>query len=534
MAELHWTMVDGVTTVWSEGPEPLRAGLLFRTGQADETLVTSGQTHLIEHLVLSGISSFPGPSNGYTSGAVTGFFTMGSSEEISTFFRIVCKNLRSLPGDRLDSEKKILAAEAATRSQDIQKSLLLVRYGVRGYGLTGMSEFGIKNAEISQLNEWSEQRFTGRNAVLWLAGPLPTDLRLELPSGEKQPLPLLEPIPRSYPSWYVNDECGGIAAGAIAPRRAASPIFCQMVLKGLYDQLRTVKALSYHPSVSYEPLNANLAHMVLYADSQPDHRVELAEEFGQFIERLTQIHVDEVEAARKYYIDTLSGPLAPPSSERNVYELQRAAMSWLFDQQIESIEELAAEAATVKISEIVDFSVEMQKSILFALPSGIKLRPCMGNIAYASNEAVVVGREVESVDAPINQDRLILGSNGVSLKYPNGSHATVRYDDLEAALVYEDGCMHLFNSKWTWIAIEPTLWRHGSSVCREIHERIPAHLFINQGARSPGAIPKPRSTMWQRFLARFRREIRANMWVQTLVGFCLFLLICIILAILLR
>ena len=65
MAELHWTEVDGVTTVWGNGGTPLIGALLFRTGRADETLVTAGQTHLIEHLVLSDIEDPAHRNNGF-------------------------------------------------------------------------------------------------------------------------------------------------------------------------------------------------------------------------------------------------------------------------------------------------------------------------------------------------------------------------------------------------------------------------------------------------------------------------------------
>jgi hypothetical protein len=34
------------------GPGPLSAGLVFRVGQADETLAWSGITHMVEHLAL--------------------------------------------------------------------------------------------------------------------------------------------------------------------------------------------------------------------------------------------------------------------------------------------------------------------------------------------------------------------------------------------------------------------------------------------------------------------------------------------------
>ena len=38
--------------MWAETPPPARAALMFRVGVIDETLPTSGITHLIEHLAL--------------------------------------------------------------------------------------------------------------------------------------------------------------------------------------------------------------------------------------------------------------------------------------------------------------------------------------------------------------------------------------------------------------------------------------------------------------------------------------------------
>ena len=115
MADLHWTEVDQVTTVWTDTPGPLKAGLLFRTGRADETLATAGMTHLIEHLCFSAAND-PSPNhNGFVDGVTTGFFTMGQPKDVSGFLAKICAGLNSLPGDRLAGEKQVLAAENASR-----------------------------------------------------------------------------------------------------------------------------------------------------------------------------------------------------------------------------------------------------------------------------------------------------------------------------------------------------------------------------------------------------------------------------------
>ena len=140
MDNLHWTEVDGVTTIRTDAPEPLRAALLFRTGQADETLITAGHTHLVEHMALAEMADFTQTSNGFVGGTVSGFVNVGRSEDMCIFFRNLCERLASLPVDRLEAEKKILLAEAAGRRYDVNNHLLVWRYGAAGYGLLGQPE----------------------------------------------------------------------------------------------------------------------------------------------------------------------------------------------------------------------------------------------------------------------------------------------------------------------------------------------------------------------------------------------------------
>jgi zinc protease len=506
MTEFHWTEVDHVITMWTDAPSPLRAGLLFRTGSVDETLAVAGQTHLIEHLALSTVGDREHRHNGFVGSVVTGFFTMGQPQEVSSFLASVCDALTSLPGNRLEGEKQILAAENAARPYDYRSNLLIWRYGATGYGLIGMPQLGLRSATMEQLRGYSAQRFTKENAVLWLSGPPPADLQLRLPHGMKQPPPALTPIQQTFPSWFVDNACGGVAAGSTVPRVSASTIFCEIAAKRLRERLRTVQAVSYAPRVFYDHLNADTAHLVLYADSDKDHRAELASIFGEVFEGFGQVDDAEVETARQQLLERWTGTLAPPLTDRIVMDVQRAAMDWIFGKEFESTEALVAEMLSVTASDVSKFGRDAQATAMFALPGKAAMRPWAGKPAPPSSGHAVQGREILSIDAPIQRERLVNGSDGVSVLFPNGSHWTARYSDLAAALYYEDGCVRLIGSDATTVIVEPTLWRDGQNVCRKIRERVPVHLLLAQGSRSADAIPKPKTTAWQRFRALLTRR----------------------------
>ena len=135
---------------------------------------------------------------------------------------------------------------------------------------------------------------------------------------------------------------------------------------------------------------------------------------------------------------------------------------------------------------------------MFALPGKAEIRPWTGKKAPVSMGLAVKGREIRCFDSPIQRERLVHGQDGVSVLWPDGSHWTVRYAELAAALHYEDGCVRLIGTDATCVTIEPTLWRDGQNVCRKILEQVPAHLRLAQDPRSADAIPRPKTTAWQR------------------------------------
>lgn len=501
MTDLHWTEIDNVKTIWAETPGPLRAGLMFRTGRTDETLVTAGHTHLIEHLTLSSVDDSPHQHNGFVSAIITGFLTVGQPQGVSDFLAKVCDTLQSLPEKRLDDEKQVLAAESATRQHDFRSNLLVWRYGAAGHGLLGLPELGIQSATPEQLRNFSAQRFTMENAILWLSGPPPANLRLRLPHGEKQPLPALKSLQENFPCWLVDDFCGGVAVGATVPRISASSVFCEVASRHLREHLRMTSAVSYSPLVTYEHLDAETAHLVLYADSNKEHRVELAKLFGEVIEGLGHITASDIDAARRQIHEYWVGSLAPPPADRLMVEVQRAATDWLFGRESESLETLAEEMRSVDTDDVSNFWSVARSTSIFALPSGVQIETWMGKQASITRTPAVQGHKVSNLDAPIQKEILVYGPEGVSLVWPDGTHHTVRYSTLAGVLQFEDGCLHLIGYDAVGVIIEPTLWRDGQIVCREIRKQIPNDLLLPQRSRPADDIPKPRTTAWQRFQA---------------------------------
>jgi len=502
MTELQWTEVDGVTTVWAEASAPFRAALYFRTGRADERLVTHGQTHLIEHLAFSALGDTDSNQNGYVAGTETAFYMTGRQGDVTRFLEQICKALTSLPSERLEAEKRILAAENSTRTHNVYENLLMWRYGAMGYGLYAMPEYGIRAANFDELQEYAAERFTKENAILWLSGPPPADLSLELPHGKKLRLSPLKPIHSTFPSFLVDDDCGGVAVGTTVARVSASSVFIEIAQRRLRRRLRMDQAISYAPSIAYWPLNAKLAHLAIYADSHGEHREELAKIFGEAFEELSEINESEIEEAQRQVLEGWIGTHSLSEADRMVNELHRAAMDWIHDKEFKSLRELAKGVSLLTKEDICEYWRQMKTTAMFALPGVAKVQASFGQRAPISCVPRVAGELIRSIDAPLDKSRLVSGPSGVSLLYSDGTDITVRYDRLAAIIDFSDGGIYLIGEDACWIAVEPTLWRAGRRVCRQIRARSPDHLVVEEHTRSADEIPSPSTTGWQRFVAR--------------------------------
>ena len=145
------TEVDGVPTLIAPTTGPTHAGLVFRVGQADETLARRGITHLLEHLVLHPVGLADYHYNGMTGAVVTHFHLQGSVGDISAFLTGVCRSLARLDMDRLDTERSIVLTEQSSRVTGATSAMPMWRYGARDHGLVSFPEWGVHGVTADDL-----------------------------------------------------------------------------------------------------------------------------------------------------------------------------------------------------------------------------------------------------------------------------------------------------------------------------------------------------------------------------------------------
>jgi hypothetical protein len=286
--------------------------------------------------------------------------------------------------------------------------------------------------------------------------------------------------------------------------------------------------VSYSPSVSYEPLNSDFAHLVLYADSDKDRRAELASAFDEVFQQFKDLEEVEIESARNQLLEYRIGSLAPPPEVQKFMKVQRAAMDWILGNEYEPWESSVSQLNSVTIEDVSSIVRSILANAIFALPKGARLSPGFGTRAPISTATAVQGRRVKHLDSPIRREVLVYGPEGVSLLWQDGSHYTVRFSELAAVLYYKDGALQLIGSDAASIVVEPTLWRSGQGICNEILKQVPAQLRIDQGSRPADSIPVPTTTAWQ----RFRAETKGlPYWVWIIIANCIWIIFSLILSI---
>src|SRR5439155_576880 len=79
-------------------------------------------------------------------------------------------------------------------------------FGVGGPGLLDFDELGLRWLGPEPINQWGQDRFTAGNAALWLSGPVPENLKLNLRPGTRKPLPELSQLPYKTPAVYQQGD----------------------------------------------------------------------------------------------------------------------------------------------------------------------------------------------------------------------------------------------------------------------------------------------------------------------------------------
>ncbi|WP_144125214.1 M16 family metallopeptidase [Catellatospora sichuanensis] len=479
---LELTEVDGVPTLVAPSSGQAAAGLIFRVGQADETLPTHGITHLVEHLALhdSGLSDYH--YNGETASVYTHFHLRGSESDVVGYLGKVCAGLADLPMHRLETEKEILRTES--RSRGATSALPLRRYGARGYGLPSYPEWGLARLGPDDLRQWVEDYFTRENAVLWIAGNgIPAGLRLPLRPGVRRAAPLPTSALPATPAWFSGDDTS-VVFSAVVRRSTAASVYSGVLERELFRDLRQEGGYSYTATSSYDPRGDGCATVTAHADALPGKQDAVLGGFVDVLARMRYGNIDpsSVAGVRTKSLEKLNHP------EIEAARLPGHALNLLTGQRNLTVDELRAELSAVTAEQVHAVAAE-------AVDAGLLQAPHRTTADWAGFTAAPPSsaHEVDGRRHPHREDaavELVIGPEATSIVRP-GSCATVRYDACAAMMTWPDGARRLIGDDGVVLHLEPTMWAVPPPDPAALDAAVEPARHIPMPARDPATIPRP-------------------------------------------
>ncbi|MFF7332814.1 insulinase family protein [Streptomyces sp. NPDC008150] len=497
------TTVQGIPTLYAPRQGETTAGLFFRVGRADETLATSGITHLVEHLALHRLGLTDAHHNGTTANAYTLFHVTGSEAEVVAHLNGVCAALRDLPMERLETEREILRTEASGRGSVSQ--LPMWRHGARGYGLSSYNEMGTWSLTAEQVRDWAATRFTRENAVLWITSDhVPEGLDLSLPAGTRFPAPAATDALPVTPAFVPGDD-GHVLLTSVVRRSTAASLFADVLGRALFHDLRQEGGYSYSAEADYSPRDADHAVLTAYADALPKKQDAVVGGFVDTLARLRagRITQTELDSARARALKVFDVP------DLGAAALPSYAVSVLLGHRVLGPEQQRAELAAVTVGDLHEVAHEVWDAALFQVPGrGLDWAGC--TLAPQHSEESVTGTRHPSLTN--DAVTLVVGAEGVSLEGPRGP-VTVRYDAVSAMTTRPDGARSLTGHDGFNVTVEPNLFRGVTPAkIAEIDAAVPPEAVVALPAREPGQIPAapaPPTTKqkWRKLTAADRKRL---------------------------
>lgn len=503
--------VDGVPTLLAPAPGPVRAGLVFRVGVADETLARRGVTHLLEHLALAPSGPLDHGANGVTDTLFTSFVVRGGPAEVTTFLASVCRHLHEPSARALAVEREILRVEQRGRGRGGLDELPLWRHGARDHGLVSYPEYGLAGLTEDDLREWAAHWFTRQNAVLFVTGDdLPAGLRVELPDGTRHPVPTPSSALPDTPAYFPAG-AGLVALDAVVRRRAAGAVYAGVLERELFRSLRQEDGLSYLVAGGYEPRHDGTAMVRAMADALPDKQDAV---LGGMIDVLAALRVGRIMSADRDVVVTRQRE-ALSAAHADADRLPGCARDLLTGQPIRDLDELRVELDAVTVDDLRDVAGEVADSALLLVPQGHTADWAGFTAAPTASEEAVEGRVHQGTDG---EAELTVGADGITVTYGD-THSTVRYAACAALLAWPDGARRLIGEDGITLHLEPNLFLPTPNLT-VADAAVPPERHVVMPARHDEQIPPPPSVIGR--LTRIRRSVReatntAGAWLSAVL-----------------
>ena len=461
--------------IWVEGSQPLMAQLVFRAGVRDESFMTAGLTHLVEHLAMSGVTDLRRQSHNATVGLTfTSFTCGGKAEAVASFLEAVCAFLSAPDLGRLEIEKKILAAEASSTLPPATGEHLRQRFGLSSLGLADVSPPSLEGLGPDDVLQLLQSHFTAGNAALALTGPVPEGLRLSLPAGPPRPPHSAKALEIPLPMWFEQGwpRLGlsfEVPAGTEAMREAARTV-SRIACRRAHGTLRQERGWIYDIDVEHFLDNGDRGILCFESDPTARHaddaRLGLMAVLrdlqlnGPTAEELRT----EVEEVQEYLDDSVSAlEMATAAAESHL--LGRAPVSR--GDKLALARGVTAEDCRAALA-------SLDATVIFGMPEGTQ--PQDGSIRSDSERPVqwLGGREFRrgvrgAFQGVPGGSKLFVGEKGVTRA--SDYTASITWEDLVGVAVAPDGLVSLIGMDSQQIHLRDTWFGKGQQAIEAILDR---------------------------------------------------------------
>ncbi|WP_168404599.1 insulinase family protein [Arthrobacter silvisoli] len=479
------TEIDGVPVFWVAGSEPLTAHLVFRVGVRDETFMTTGITHLVEHLTMSAVQGPRHGRNATVEPSFTSFMTTGKADAVATFIADVCAKLAAPELDRLPVEKKILSAEGGMAAGPVVAGHIRYRYGLKSVGLVGVVPPALNSITEEQVLAHIRNYFTAGNAALVLSGPPPEGLRIPLPQGPRRAPAPQERVALPLPMWFEQPApLLGLSFEVPATtneEREAACAMAQIACERAHAELRQKNGWIY--DIDFTPVfqQDGTGIMCFEADPPPEHFEETRLGLLRILRELrdngpTRSELDTV-------VESWEGYDADPAGRFDA--LTGAARYHLLD--VPSLDPAGTLALLRSLgpSQCQESLGRLDQSLLIGVPEGVWLQENGLNTEQDPQHAPIKGqvyrRSIRGTIAGLpGSAQLVIGDEGISLT--EGNTCTVRWEDVVGAQRFGDGTLLVIADKGYQLPIRPAWYAKGKEAVQFISAKLGEHMIFEDEA----------------------------------------------------
>ncbi|GEM_PF-1621465 len=477
MPLVHKTEIDGVPVFWQEVPGPLTAGLVFGCGTRDETFVTIGVTHLVEHVVMSTLPRVHHDHNASVDLSSAEFVATGRPEQVVAFLRAVCEGISAIPVDRLAQEAGVLEAEGGFAVHPTGAALLTRRYGARDVGLEAYAGPGHEHIRADAVLAHVAKFFVAGNAVLWLTGQPPEGLRLPLPPGQRAHRTEPVPVAHDEPRWSdeIVPASGVLLSGTRDP---AWNIGMAVLGERLRAEARHQRGLSYEVFGDIIQIGPTSRQYLIGADARQGQDGAVAEILWEHVRRLAAEGPTDEELAHEKagFAESYDDPRWPAE------EVAGQARVTLFDLPRGDPESRLSEIADVTREDVARCFAQAFPTALIAVPAGVSVNlqgvgigGCPRTKEAPRGQMFSMKTVVRLIARQWRAPHLYLTETGLARQDPDGDVHQTSFEDVIGVEVDGDNRI-VFAANGCIFPVVPDAYRGGELLSDAIDSAIPATL----------------------------------------------------------